>query len=146
VTPLVFNVSDLKLNERFFNLYRITDDGEELVQFIDEEGARLDYITGTDYLFLSNHGSDLLYYALIMRFERNLTGQDVEEFLQPENYGGGIIKNLIEFDRRYIAKNDKILHSQVKGYKIIIYENRCISSLEPDRFEKKIIYENEYEL
>ncbi len=146
VTPLVFNVSDLKLNERFFNLYRITDDGEELVQFIDEEGARLDYITGTDYLFLSNHGSDLLYYALIMRFERNLTGQDVEEFLQPENYGGGIIKNLIEFDRRYIAKNDKILHSQVTGYKIIIYENRCISSLEPDRFEKKIIYENEYEL
>lgn len=144
VTPIVFNASDLKLNERFFNLFRITAEGEQLVQFINEEGARLDYITGTDYLFLSNHGSDLLYYALIMRFERNLTGKQVDDFLSAENYGGGIVRNLMEFDKRYIEKNDKSLFNQFKGYKLIIYENRCISSLEPDRFENKVIFEKEY--
>ena len=144
VTPIVFNATDLKMNERFANFYRIYDTGEELVPLVNKEGGRLNYFGRGDYLFFTNHGSDLLYFGLLSRFHRNIIDQPIDEYMKPEGYGGGIARNLIDFDKRYLKKKHQSKFDSLKGYRILIFENRCLSTTDTDRFENKLIFETTY--
>ncbi|MEZ5172432.1 MAG: DUF393 domain-containing protein [Bacteroidia bacterium] len=145
VTPIVFNAADIKLNERYFNLYRITDKGKELVPLIDEAGGRLDYFRDADYFYFCNHGSGLLYFSLILQYERGMIDQPVEEYHDPDNVGGGTIKNLIVFDKRYLSENEPDKLDSIEGYELIVYENECASSLDEDRFENQVVYRQTFE-
>ena len=118
-TPIVFNETDLKLNEKYFVLYHITDHGEELVPIIDERGGRLSYL-GNDFLFFTNHGSDLLYFFYTSHYMRGFIHFTDEEFHLPGYLGDKVIRRLIEFDARYRKL------SGPQHYRAKIYHNQCI--------------------
>lgn len=139
VTPIVFNAADLQLNEHYFNLYRLTKTGKELVPLIDEEGGRLDYFRGSDYFYFCNHGSGLLYFSMLSQYMRGMIGEPVDEYHEPNNIGGGIIRNLMVFDKRYLQENNPELYESITGYELVIFENQCVSSTSPNRFKNNIV-------
>lgn len=136
-TPMVFNEDDLKMNQKYFVLYRLTDEGEELIPFIDENGGRLPYF-GSDWLHLTNHGSDLLYFSTTMRHQRALIWYDADDFYKPGNYGDRFMRRLIMLDVR---------HRELSGnqtYKVYIKENNCIYGEGAEKFESPVIFSKEF--
>jgi predicted DCC family thiol-disulfide oxidoreductase YuxK len=138
-TPMVFNEDDLKMNQKYFVLYRKTAQGEELIPFIDENGGRLPYF-GSDWLHLTNHGSDLLYFSTTMKHQRSLIWYEPDDFYKPGNYGDRFMRRLIMVD---------IKHRQLKGnqtYKVYIRENNCIYGTGPEKFDSPVIFSKEFEV
>ena len=139
ITPMVFNEDDLKMNQKFFVLYRLTEDGEELIPIMDENGGRLSYF-GSDWLHLTNHGSDLLYFCTTMKHQRSLIWYDADDFYKPDNYGDKLMRRLILVD----VKHRHLTGSQT--YRVYIKENNCIYGEGPEKFDNVVIFSKEFEV
>ena len=139
IIPMVFNEDDLKMNQKFFVLYRLTEDGEELIPIMDENGGRLSYF-GSDWLHLTNHCSDLLYFCTTMKHQRSLILYDADDFYKPDNYGDKLMRRLILVD----VKHRHLTGSQT--YRVYIKENNCIYGEGPEKFDNVVIFSKEFEV
>lgn len=135
VTPIVFNETDLKMNEKYFVLKRITPNGEELVPILNEDGARMQYF-GMDLFNFKNHGSDILYFGNTLKYQRWMIPSDPVEFHQDGMKGDKVIRKLISMDEAYTGVKS--------SYALEIWQNESMSRFDADRFEAKLVFRKEY--
>jgi hypothetical protein len=135
VTPIVFNETDLKMNEKYFVLKRLTSEGEELVPIMNPDGARMQYL-GVDFFNFKNHGSDILYFGNTLKYQRWMIPNDPYEFNKDGMKGDKVIRKLIAFDEAY--------RGQKSSYALEIWQNESMSRYDKDRFESRLVFRKEY--
>jgi hypothetical protein len=135
VTPIVFNETDLKMNEKYFVLKRINADGEEEVPIMNQDGARMQYL-GVDLFNFKNHGSDILYFGNTLKYQRWMIPSNPVEFHQDGMKGDKVIRKLIAFDEAY--------RGQKSSYALEIWQNESMSRYDKDRFESHLVFRKEY--
>jgi predicted DCC family thiol-disulfide oxidoreductase YuxK len=135
VTPIVFNETDLKMNEKYFVLKRINADGEEVVPIMNQDGARMQYL-GVDLFNFKNHGSDILYFGNTLKYQRWMIPSNPVEFHQDGMKGDKVIRKLIAFDEAY--------RGQKSSYALEIWQNESMSRYDKDRFESHLVFRKEY--
>ena len=108
--PNVFNSTDLLMGKYYFNIYH----NGKLISLINERGERIN--KGGNFLFLSNHNSDRLYFGNSLVLKRYLINHRTENFLENDF----ILKKISE--RLFIYKKSiSEIHPQT--FKIILREN-----------------------
>jgi hypothetical protein len=130
-TPLVFNHTDLMMNEKWFVLYRIKDGKKELVPVLDEYGGRLHFFLGCDPFLFGNHGSDLLYYATTLQYRRQLIRSEVHDFHESGHNGDKYIRKIMEIDRRKNKLSDNT------PYYYEVRKDKTITGFSGDEAAKK---------
>lgn len=136
--PNVFNKSDLGAGNNWIVIERkpLTGSGKyTLVPFSGYNGERMSYFLGFDYFLLSNHGSDVLYFRLILPTRRTYGHkQNQSKNAAIQNYNIDVVKKLINFDYKY-QKLDKPYTYRIKFYTT---KSNDISLKPEKRYRKKL--------
>lgn len=137
-SPHVFNKSDLSMGNNWVVIERkplYTAEPYVMVPFTGYQGERRSYFLKYDYLLFSNHGSDILYFRMILPDRRRYSfrqGQSKKMIISQEDKQS--IEQLIRFDYKY----HKFAHPY--SYRATLYTSQSNDlSLEPEVRYKKTL-------
>jgi len=139
--PNVFNKTDLSMGDNWVEIYRLDNNGWNLLPINGTEGERLNY-RDFDILNLSNHNSDKLYFGNTLQFRRALITTGIEEFLNEKGRGWYFLRMTLSYDFKMNRFTEK------KKYMVLAYKNSTsiVSHDKTDqaKFKKHLTFKSLY--